>query len=93
MKRAAVMLWILAGCARQPSAQECDAMLDRYLDMSEPSPPPEREARIAERRASLAYLDAEKKCTATTTRAELSCAMKAPSANDWEACFDVPWAW
>ena len=93
VKRAAVLLFVLAGCARPPSAQECDAMLDRYLDMSEPSPPPERAERIAERRASLAYLDAEKRCTRETTRAELSCAMKAPSANDWEACFDVPWAW
>ncbi len=108
VKRALALLALLgfgaAACARAPSTRECDAMLDRYLDLTEDDDAAlagldgearagVRAERVRERRASIAYLDAEKRCGGETTRAELSCAMKAPSANDWEACFDVPWAW
>jgi hypothetical protein len=99
-----LLVLVLTACARAPSAHECDAMLDRYLDLTEDDDPAlagmsdapragVRQERITERRASLAYLDAEKRCSRSTTRAELSCATQAPSANDWEACFDTPWAW
>lgn len=111
MKRVLLFVLLLLGCSRPPTARECDAMLDRYLDLTEDDDldqwfatrglagvsgdvrAPLRAERIGERRASVAYLDAEKRCTAETTRAELTCAMKAPSANDWESCFDVPWSW
>ena len=108
VKRALALLALLGfgatACARAPSTRECDSMLDRYLDLTEDDDGAltgldgearagVRQERIGERRASLAYVDAEARCARKTTRAELSCAMKAPSANDWEACFDVPWAW
>ena len=104
MKRVLLFALLLLGCSRPPTTHECDAMLDRYLDLTEDDDPalagasgevraPLRAERIGERRASVAYLDAEKRCTTETTRAELTCAMKAPSANDWESCFDVPWSW
>jgi hypothetical protein len=94
--------WVLAAalaCSKAPSAQDCDAMLDRYLDMTEDDDPAltgmsgepragVRAARISERRASLAYLTAEKRCAAEVTPKEHACAMKAPSANEWEACFE-----
>jgi hypothetical protein len=103
VKRALALLLAALGataCARAPSSSECDAMLDRYLDLNEDDDPAlagldgearagVRQERVRERRASLAYLDAEKRCAGETTRAELACAMKAPSANDWEACFEV----
>jgi hypothetical protein len=103
MRRAALLLPMIAlACSRAPTAPQCDAMLDRYLDLTEDDDPAlagldgearpgVREARVAERRASLAYLDAEKRCTTEVTPAERACAMKAPSANEWEACFDVHW--
>ena len=74
-------------------------MLDRYLDMTEDDDPAltgmtgepragVRASRIGERRASLSYLDAEKRCTTEVTDKERNCAMKAPSPNEWEACFE-----
>jgi hypothetical protein len=74
-------------------------MLDRYLDLTEDDDPvlttltgePRagvRAERIAVRRASLAYLEAEARCTSEVSHRELACTMKAPSANDWEACLD-----
>ncbi len=88
-----------SACARTPSAQECDVVLDRYLDMTEDDDPTltgmtgepragVRASRIAERRSSLAYLNAEKRCTSEITPKELACATKAPSPNEWEACFE-----
>ena len=74
-------------------------MLDRYLDMTEDDDPAlagmtgdpragVRASRISERRASVAYLNAEKRCTSEVTSKERACAMKAPSPNEWEACFE-----
>jgi hypothetical protein len=74
-------------------------MLDRYLDMTEDDDPAltgmtgepragVRASRISERRASMAYLTAEKRCTREVTPKEHACAMKAPSPNEWEACFE-----
>lgn len=96
---AAILLLVVVGCARRPTPTECDAMLDRYLDMTEDDDPvlttltgePRagvRAERISIRRASLAYLEAEKRCEAEVSRAEHACAMKAGSGNDWEACFN-----
>ena len=99
MEKAWVLLLFVA-CAKAPSAQDCDAMLDRYLDMTEDDDPAlkgmtgepragVRASRIGERRASLSYLTAEKRCTSEVTSKEHACAMKAPSPNEWEACFEV----
>jgi hypothetical protein len=86
-------------CAKHPTATECDAMLDRSLDMTEDDDPAlmgmtgeprvgVRTERIATRRASMAYVSAESRCKTEVSHAEHACAMKAPSANDWEACFN-----
>lgn len=101
--RARVALLLLAGlfagCGKKVTSAECDAMLDRYLDLSmAPSPeiarmPPKQaesviEERKSERRASSSYEAARGRCEREVSRAELDCAMKAPTANDWEACLD-----
>jgi hypothetical protein len=100
VKKVVVLLALLvSACSKSPSSVDCDAMLDRYLDMTEDDDPTlagmtgepragVRAARIAERRASLPYLNAEKRCTAAVTPKEHACAMKAPSPNEWEACFE-----
>jgi hypothetical protein len=88
-----------SACAKTPTVQECDAALDRYLDMTEDDDPTltgmtgapragVRASRIADRRSSLAYLNAEKRCMSEVTDKERNCAMKAPSPNEWEACFE-----
>jgi hypothetical protein len=76
-------------------------MLDRYLDMTEDDDPaltgiPRtgngearaglRAERITQRRASLPYVEAEKRCSEEVSKAAHACAMKAPTPNDWEAC-------
>jgi len=92
---------LAVGCSH-PSVRQCDAMLDRYLDLTEDDDPAlagldgeeragVRSERLGERRASLAYLDAERRCAAETTPSEQACAMAAPSAGEWEACFDPHW--
>ncbi len=100
MKKVVVLFAVLvSACSKSPSSTECDAMLDRYVDMTEDDDPTlagmtgepragVRAARVAERRASLPYLNAEKRCTTEVTRQEHACAMKAPSPNEWEACFE-----
>jgi hypothetical protein len=98
VKKAWVLVLFL-GCSKTPSVQDCDAMLDRYLDMTEDDDPAlagmtgepragVRASRIGERRASLSYVRAEKRCTTEVTPKEQRCAMKAPSPNEWEACFE-----
>lgn len=101
MKNVVLLVALLSSaCSKAPTTTECDAMLDRYLDMTEDDDPAlsgmsgepragVRAARIAERRASLPYLNAEKRCTTEVTKKEHACAMKAPSPNEWEACFEV----
>ena len=87
------------GCAKKPTPDECDAILDRYLELSmAPGPelsrmPPQQvesfiSTRKAERRGGKAYEQARARCQAEVSRAELECAMTAPTANDWEACLD-----
>jgi hypothetical protein len=99
VKKAWVLSFVLVACSRAPNAQECDAMLDRYLDMTEDDDPAltgmtgepragVRASRIGDRRASMAYVRAEKRCTSEVTPKEHACAMKAPSPNEWEACFE-----
>jgi hypothetical protein len=104
VKKVVALALVLIGCSKTSlSASDCDAMLDRYVDMTEDDDPAlaglpsnemgepragVRRARVGERRASMAYLNAEKRCTLEVTAKEHACAMKAPSPNEWEACFE-----
>ena len=94
-----VPLALLLGCSKKVSSTECEAMLDRYLDLSMTPPrelshlPPKQAESViseqkAERRASPSYATTRARCEREVTRAELECAMHAPTANDWEACLD-----
>jgi hypothetical protein len=86
-----------SGCSKKPTPDECEALLDRYLDLSmTPDPelsrmPPQQVESVvstkkAERKSNRAYQQARTRCQAEVSRDELECAMKAPTANDWEAC-------
>ena len=97
--RVAALAILVAGCSKKPSSTECEAMLDRYLDLSmTPNPalsrmPPQQvesviSAQKTERKGDSAYLQARARCEAELSRSEMECAMKAPTANDWEACID-----
>jgi hypothetical protein len=101
MKSAALVIAVsmLVGCSKRPAPSDCEAMLDRYLDLSmAPSPelqrmPPQQvesvvSAQKNERRNQTWFVQARARCEAEVSSAELECAMKAPTANDWEACID-----
>jgi len=90
---------LTTGCSKKPTAEECGQMLDRYVDMTagqDPAFAGLSEARAAELRAvkraqkhlEASYTDALGQCLLEVSRAELECAMKAPTPNDWEACID-----
>ncbi|HSQ67441.1 MAG TPA: hypothetical protein VLM85_29725 [Polyangiaceae bacterium] len=99
MRALALLILIVSACGRRLSPAECDAMLDRYLDMTEDDDPalvgvtgePRAELRvqrIEERKKSAGYLEAGAHCATQVSAAEHACAMKAPSPNEWEACFE-----
>jgi hypothetical protein len=90
---------LLCACSKKPTPADCEAMLDRYLDLSmAPNPelsrmPPQQvesviSAQKTERRNETWFVQARARCQAEVSRAELECAMTAPTANDWEACID-----
>lgn len=96
---ALLLLFVTAGCSHRLAPSQCDGMLDRYLDMTEDDDPalaavtgePRAELRaqrIEERKKSAGYRAAEARCTGQVSPEEHACAMKAPSPNEWEACFD-----
>jgi hypothetical protein len=86
-------------CSKKPTAEECGQMLDRYVDMTAGQAPEfnglseERAAELravkrAQKRLEPTYTKAIGQCLDEVSRAELECAMKAPTPNDWEACID-----
>lgn len=91
------ILLVLCACATPPGDAECRAMLDRYADLTidqdpelEVSAEPERAglraAKLDKAKASPAYERSLRRCPHEVTRGAFECAMKAPNANQWEAC-------
>ncbi len=89
----------LAGCNGRASKQDCEQMLDKYLDMvmAEDADlaklPPEqkktvREMKRAVRKAEPSYRKVFEQCEAEITKKEHRCAMAAPNPNVWESCID-----
>jgi hypothetical protein len=89
----------LVSCRARPTAGECEAMLDRYLDMTiaadpaiAPMPPAQgeiaRAMKKANKRSDESYRRVAAQCLREVSRAEYDCAMKAPTPNDWEACIE-----
>ena len=93
------LLLALPACTKKADEASCQAMLDRYLDLSMAPDPeiarlsPTQAEELAtskkiERRTDPAYKTALNRCKSEVSRTELECAMAAPTANDWEACLD-----
>jgi hypothetical protein len=89
----------IASCHARPTASECEAMLDRYLDMTiaadptiAPMPPAQSEVaramKKATKRSDESYKKVAAQCQREVSRGEYDCAMKAPTPNDWEACIE-----
>ncbi|MEO8878454.1 MAG: hypothetical protein ABI461_22890 [Polyangiaceae bacterium] len=94
-----LLIFAAPACTKKATQDECNAILDRYLDLSMiPNPELSRmlpqqiesvvSAQKAERRTDSSFLQARTRCEAEVSHAQIDCAMQAPTANDWEACLD-----
>lgn len=77
--------------AEHPSREDCDAMLERYVEhvvhAHDPKPTAaELVARKAQARAIAAEDQAFARCPTHLTREEADCAMRAPNADEFERC-------
>jgi hypothetical protein len=95
----ALSLLLVAACQKKIQPDECDKMLDRYIDMvvaADPATknlPPEqasavREMKKAVKKAEASYSHVQTKCASDVTRKEYDCAMAAKNADEWEACIE-----
>jgi len=100
--RAAVPVLFLAliACRGHASAEDCRQMTDHYVDLAVKETPGAaamssaqvaavKEVERGLKRAEPAYKAVEDHC-ATVTRAEVSCAVDAPTTKQWEACVHAP---
>jgi hypothetical protein len=89
----------LLSCGKKIGKPECDAMLDRYIDMvvaadiaSKNVPPAQvaavREMKKAVKKAEASYVHVQARCESEVTRKEYDCAMAAKNADEWEACIE-----
>ena len=88
---------VLVACGGKATRADCAKMMDRYVDLAiaeEPGlakiPPSERETvREVKRELKLgerSYKKVHDRCEAEVTRGEVSCAMGAGTAKEWEGC-------
>jgi hypothetical protein len=87
------------GCGGKASKQDCEQMLDKYLDMVMAEEPDAdklpadqkkavRDMKRAVRKAEPSYQKVFSQCEAEITKKEYRCAMAAGNANVWESCID-----
>ncbi len=100
MKRGAAPLLLLLACRGHASAEDCSAMTEHYLDLAVKEAPgaaamsPAQAAAVRDvekglKRAEPSYRTVQDHCEAVT-RAEVSCALDAPTTRAWEACVQPP---
>jgi hypothetical protein len=86
-------------CNGKATKEQCNEMLDKYLDMSIAGDPSLGDMSATERRAALemkkalrknepSYQRVQNQCETEISKAEYRCAMKAPSPETWQACID-----
>lgn len=89
----------IAGCSRHATPEECEQILDRYVDFTIDGDPslkgiPEesrgaaRDLKKQDKRTSPEYLRARTQCETEVRASQVQCALKAGNANEWEACVD-----
>jgi hypothetical protein len=88
-----------SACHKKILPQECDQMLDRYIDMiaqADPAAqnlPPDQATAVRQmkrtlKKAEARYTHAQKQCEADVSRKEYDCAMAAKNPDEWEACIE-----
>lgn len=90
---------LLASCRGKPSRDECEKMLERYVEMEISREPAlaqlhdearaaAKEMKMATSRAHPAFAQVADQCEREVSGAELRCAMKAETPEQWEACIE-----
>jgi len=81
----------ISGCGKPPSAEECDALLDHYVELLVNSDRPGTNAgelhKLQVQARQKAALDPEfSQCSSRVSRRAYDCAMSAPNADKLEQC-------
>jgi hypothetical protein len=90
---AAVIGSSLVGCGRHATASECDALLDRYVELLvREQDPKASDAEVARQkgvtREKAAHDQAFASCPKEVSSRELGCAMGAPNVDEFEKCLE-----
>lgn len=86
-------------CNGKATREQCDQMLDKYLDMTIAGEPgladlapvearAAREIKKALRKSEPSYARVAGQCESEISKREYRCAMKAQTPETWEACID-----
>lgn len=88
---AVVFRRVAARFAPRPTAAECSALVDRYLEHTlwqreGPRRPEETVAALERARATSEYARDAADCESRLTRAQVDCGVRAPSVDELERC-------
>jgi hypothetical protein len=83
----------IGGCGRRATSAECDALLDRYVELLvRQEDPGAKESEIAQAksaaRAKAAVNPAFLRCTREVRQKDVACALAAPNADELEKCME-----
>ncbi len=93
------VLGLAPACSHRATPEECDRILDRYVDFTidgdaelkripEETRGAAREVKKQAKRESPEYARSRDQCLREVTSSQVACAMKAGNSNEWEACVD-----
>jgi hypothetical protein len=90
---AAVAIALLGGCGRRATPAECDALLDRYVELlvrqEEPGAGPGDITQAKNLARAKAAVDPEfLRCTHAVRQRDVVCALAAPNVDELEKCME-----
>ncbi|HEY3594619.1 MAG TPA: hypothetical protein VGL13_12120 [Polyangiaceae bacterium] len=93
MKRAAMLVMLAAGCGRHATPAECNALLDRYVELlvrqQDPEAAPTELSAKKQEAHDKAMSDAAfAACPKEVGAGELQCAMVAVNVDEFEKCLE-----
>jgi len=83
----------IGGCGRRPTAAECDALLDRYVELLVREQSPDAPASEIERQKQLTRARAAgnpsfQRCVQEVRASDITCALGAPNVDEFEKCLE-----
>lgn len=90
---------LLPGCSSHATREECQQILEHYIDLSleadpelQKLPPPQaravRDMKRAVKLGDTSYQKVQLRCEAEITGKQVRCAKGANTADEWQACID-----